>query len=156
LVPILVRIQVWILVPIARVPIVLIQIPRAWNEKKQEGVRKGVPLVEQSPQDGRTRGRLVSAGPVDQPVARSVDWSEAFLKSETAAWGRIEPRAPVVHLLVFLAAHKSASLHCAPGHRSFAGAFYPRLARTPAGNCGAKQRMAALVFPAAVVSSTPC
>jgi hypothetical protein len=51
----------------ARIPILLV-----WSEKKQAGVRKGVLLVEQSPQDDRTRGHLVSAGPFDRWVGRSV------------------------------------------------------------------------------------
>ena len=74
-----------VLVPIVLVPIVLVQIPRAWGEKKQAGDLKGVPCVEQYPQDGGTRGRLVSAG---RSVGRSVDWGEASRKSETVAWVR--------------------------------------------------------------------
>ena len=123
-------------------------------------------MLEQSLQDGRTPGRLVSAVPCDQPVGHSTGQSaergEAFLKSETVAWRRIEPRALAAHLWAYLAAHRTAfpaGLRCAPGHRFFAvyGLFLPRLAWTlEAGNCGAKDRMAVRVFPPAVVSSTPC
>jgi hypothetical protein len=167
---VLVPILVWILVRNARAPTVLVQISRdsillVWSEKKQAGVRKGVPSVKQSLQDGRTRGRLVSAGPFDRQMGRSagqsVERGEAFLKSETEAWRRTEPRAPAAPLLVFLAAHRSAfpaALRCARGHRSSAvhGSFRPRLARTPTENCGAKNRRAVLVFPAAAASAIPC
>jgi hypothetical protein len=158
---VLVPILVWILFPI------LVRIPRAWSGKRQAGVRKGVPLVEQSLQGGRTRGRLVSAVPFDQSVGRSVgrstgqsvDWGEAFLRSETVAWRLTEPRAPAAHPLVSLVAHRSAFpavLHRASGHRSFAVhvVFFPRFALE--GNCGPKKRKAVRVFPQAVVSSTPC
>jgi hypothetical protein len=152
LVPILVWILVWILVQNARVPAVLDQ-----GGKRQVGVRKGAPLVEQSLLDGRTRGRLVSAVPFDRQVGRSagqsVDWGEAFLESETEAWRRTEPRALAAPLLAFPAAFRRAR-----GHRSSAvhESFLPRLARTPVENCGAKDRRAVLAFPAAAAFATPC
>jgi hypothetical protein len=158
LVRIPVWIPVWILVQNARVPTLLV-----WSGKRQVGVRKGVPLVEQSLQDGP--GRLVSAGPFDRQMGRSagqsVDWGEAFLKSETEAWRRTEPRALAAPLLAFLAAHRSAfpaALPRARGHRSSAvhESFLPRLARTRAENCGAKDRRAVLVFRAAVAFATLC
>jgi hypothetical protein len=154
---------VLILVRNGRVQISRAPILPAWSEKKQEGVRKGVPLVEQSPQDARTRGRLVSPVPFEPAVGRSAGRDEASLKSETAAWARTEPRALAAHPSVSLADHRNAlpvELHCAPDHRSFAVhvAFFPSLARTPAGNSGPrkKDRRAVRVFPRAVVSSTPC
>jgi hypothetical protein len=102
---VLVPFPVWILartsLRISLVLIVLVQISRApllvWSGKRQAGVRKGVPLVERSLLDGRTPGRLVSAVPFDRPVGHWAgqpdEWGEAFLKVETVAWRRIEPRA---------------------------------------------------------------
>ena len=87
---VLVRFPVWILVRNARVRIPRASIPGAWTGKRQAGVPKGVPLAEQSLQDGPTPGRLVSAVPFDQPEDHSAGQSaEAFLKSETVAWRRI-------------------------------------------------------------------
>jgi hypothetical protein len=149
---VLVPILVWILVQNARVPTVLV-----WSGKRQVGVRKGVPLVEQSLLDGRTRGRLVFVGPFDRQVGRSAgqsdDWGEAVLKSETEAWRRTEPRALAAPLLAF-----PAALRRARGHRSSAvhASCLPRLARTPVENCGAKDRRAVRVFRAAVAFATPC
>ncbi len=145
-----------LLVLIFRPPIVLV-----WGEKKQMDARKDVPLAEQYLQDGWTRGRLISAA---LPTERLIDHSLAAASEriEKVAWGRTEPRAPAAHPRVSLVVIRSASpavLHRALGQGCFAvdGAFFPRLARTPAGNCGAKDTTAVgrLVFPGAVVSSTP-
>jgi hypothetical protein len=156
-------ILVLILARSARVPAVLVRIPRAWRGKRQAGVPKGVPSVEQSLQVDQTRGRLISAcrsagHSTDQPV----EWGEAFLRSETEAWRRTEPRAQSALPLASLAAQRSAfpvALRCAPGHRSFVvhEPCPPHLARMlAAGNCGAKDRRNVRVFPPSVVSSTPC
>src|SRR5271163_1431045 len=58
---VLVRFPVWILGRNARVRIPRAWVPRPWTGKRQAGVPKGVPFAEQSLQDGRTPGRLVSA-----------------------------------------------------------------------------------------------